>query len=865
MLGNDDDDAMVVAYLMRRGSPCIALRSGQTWTMLLLNAVALAALLGVAAGHGLSSPSDLTGLYSLRASLGLRARDWPRRADPCSAWAGIRCSAGRVVSLHLSGLRRTRLGRLDPRFAVDGLRNLTQLRALNASEFPLPGPIPEWFGRLLPPSLAVLDLRYAAVVGPIPDSLGSTSGLVVLSLAGNAITGNIPPTLEKLGNLSVLDLSCNALTGSIPESIVAIANLSYLDLSSNFLSGRVPLALGALPALKSLNLFNNSLTGPIPAQLGDLSSLIALDLSFNSLTGALPDDFRNLKNLQVLNLHNNFLTGGLTDSLFSGLSRLRFVRLSHNNFSGALPGYLWSLSELQVLDFSYNNLTGMLPDLTPSIANVNTSSVILNLSNNIFHGSIPSGFQILFSRSRSVDISGNYFRGPLLMITRNKNVSFGLNCFSNALNQRIPDDCERFYTDGGLLKGSAVAPINRPAPSSTSIGKKGHWKLMYIVIGASGGALVLGILVTLVCCLRSCGREKSEQKEINGAASPSKQPSGISLNLSAVGEVFSYEQLVRATSDFSEFNLIKHGRSGDLYHGTLEGGVPVVIKRIDMRKFGKQALAVELDLFARGLHERLVPFLGHCLDNANEKLLVYKCVPNSDLCAALHMKPGQEDLGLHPLDWIKRLKIATGVAEALYYLHHECPPAKCSYDIYCFGKLLLELVTGKLGISGCNDAATVEWIEQTLLYVNMNEKELVAKIVDPLLVVDEDHLEEVWAITIVAKSCLNPKPSKRPHMGYILKALENPLKVVREDDNSGSGRLRAISSRGSWNAAFMGSWRHSSSDVVSLPGQSRENQMLRCSSTTLSQDCGGDCSFSHKKTYKEIFPEPSGTHDISDR
>ncbi|CAL9151214.1 unnamed protein product [Musa hybrid cultivar] len=914
---------MVVAYLNWRGSPCIGLRWVQTWTMLLLNAVALAALLGVAAGQGLSSPSDLAGLYSLRGSLGLRARDWPHRADPCSAWAGVRCSAGRVVSLHLSGLRRTRLGRLDPRFAVDGLRNLTRLRAFNASEFALPGPIPEWFGRLLPPSLAVLDLRYAAVVGPIPYSLGGTSGLVVLSLAGNAITGNVPPTLGKLGNLSVLDLSCNALTGSIPKSIVAIANLSYLDLSSNFLSGTVPLALGALPALKSLNLFNNSLTGSIPAQLGDLSSLIALDLSFNSLTGALPDDFRNLRKLQVLNLHNNSLTGGLTDSLFSGLSRLRFVRLSHNNFSGALPGSLWSLSELQILDFSYNNLTGMLPDLTPSIANVNTSSVILNLSNNIYHGSIPSGFQILFSRSRSVDISGNYFQGPFLMATRNKNVSFGLNCISDALNQRTPDDCERFYTKGELLKGSAMAPINPPAPSSTSGEKKGHWKLMYIVIVASGGALGLGILVTLVCCLRSCRREKSEQKEINEAASPSKQPSGISLNLSAVGEVFSYEQLAQATSDFSEFNLIKHGRSGDLYHGTLEGGVRVVVKRIDMRKFGKQDLAAELDLFARGLHERLVPFLGHCLDNANEKLLVYKCVPNNDLSAALHMKPGQEYLGLHPLDWIKRLKIAIGVAEALYYLHHECsppivhrdlqassillddkyevrlgslsevcaqegeghkniitrllrlsqapeqdvsgPPATCSYDIYCFGKLLLELVTGKLGISGWNDAATVEWIEQTLLYVNVHEKELVAKIVDPLLVVDEDHLEEIWAITIVAKSCLNPKPSKRPHMGYILKALENPLKVVREDDNSGSGRLRATSSRGSWNAAFMGSWRNSSSDVVSVPGQSRENQMLRRSATTLSQGSGGDRSFSHKKPYKEIFPEPSATHDISDR
>ncbi|KDO84573.1 hypothetical protein CISIN_1g0383211mg, partial [Citrus sinensis] len=32
--------------------------------------------------------------------------------------------------------------------------------------------------------------------------------------------------------------------------------------------------------------------------------------------------------------------------------------------------------------------------------------------------------------------------------------------------------------------------------------------------------------------------------------------------------------------------------------------------------------------------------------------------------------------------------------------------ATCAYDVYCFGKVLLELVTGKLGISKSDDATT---------------------------------------------------------------------------------------------------------------------------------------------------------------
>ncbi|KAL7235572.1 hypothetical protein ACSBR1_018961 [Camellia fascicularis] len=91
-------------------------------------------------------------------SLGIRAKDWPRKTDPCSRWRGVECRTGRVVRIIVSGLRRTSAGGRNPRFAVDSLANFTLLAKFNSSGFSLPGSIPDWFDQRLS-ALQVLDFR----------------------------------------------------------------------------------------------------------------------------------------------------------------------------------------------------------------------------------------------------------------------------------------------------------------------------------------------------------------------------------------------------------------------------------------------------------------------------------------------------------------------------------------------------------------------------------------------------------------------------------------------------------------------------------------------------------------------------------
>ncbi|KAI3674457.1 hypothetical protein L2E82_52282 [Cichorium intybus] len=731
----------------------------------------------------LNSTAERAALLQLRASLGLRATEWPRKSDPCLTWIGLVCQDGRVVGINISGFKRTPLGNQNPKFSVDALANFTKLISFNASGFSLPGSIPNWLGLHLQ-TLRFLDLRFCEISGAIPSTIGNLSNLSELYLSDNNLRGTIPSTLSLLSQLSVLDLSRNSLTGSIPT------------------------------------------------HLSNLTSLIILDLGSNSLSGTVPSEFGNLRNLKRLMIRNN-------------------------NFTGNFPDALWSLPILKFLDASENNFMGSLPNLS---LNPNTTIAVFNLSHNMFYGVLTC----ILKRVSSIDLGSNYLQGEIPDYARDI-ASLDKNCFRNWSSQRNLKECSDFYSmkglpfhNFGLPNATFLTPI---------LDHKTNRKKLILAAILGGVGLVLFFVILMIPLILCNKKKKIIQKGIDSCG----------LNLSGLGEVIAYEKIVMATSEFNDANLIKNGHSGDIFKGILENGIRIIVKRFDVRSRKKRCM-VELDFFSKVSHPRLVPLLGHCLEKKEKEMfLVYKYMPKGDLSSSLCRKNGlDDDICLKPLDWITRLKIAIGAAEILSYLHHECVPplvhrdiqassillddkyevrlgslskaciqkdnnhsnklirlpktsekggqgagATCAYDVYCFGKVLLELVTGKIGISTPNDSTSKNLLENMLPYITIHDKQLVTIIMDPLLIVDEDLLKEVWAVAVVAKSCLNPKPSRRPVMRFVLKALENPLKVVREEQMR-LGEVRVDSPRRSWNA----SWRFGSADLAGGSGSRLRDRCL---------------------------------------
>ncbi|CAI5987462.1 unnamed protein product [Closterium sp. NIES-65] len=89
---------------------------------------------------------------------------------------------------------------------------------------------------------------------------------------------------------------------------------------------------------------------------------------------------------------------------------------------------------------------------------------------------------------------------------------------------------------------------------------------------------------------------------------------------------------------------------------------------------GEREFRAEVDRISRVQHKHLVTHLGYWIASA-QRLLVYELVPNGSLEDALHGE------GRRLLAWNFRMKIALGAAKGLAYLHEECNPRIIHRDI----------------------------------------------------------------------------------------------------------------------------------------------------------------------------------------
>lgn len=238
----------------------------------------------------------------------------------------------------------------------DALTNCSSLQLLSLSRNQLHGAIPNSVGKLST-SLQKLLLSANQLSGLVPPGIGNLRNLIQLSLDNNHhLSGSIEEWIGNLTDLQHLSLQYNNFTGPIPSSIGNITKLTQLILIHNKFEGPIPPSVGKLLLLQNFYFAYNNFQGEIPQEISQLNQLIEINLSSNKLTGEIPNTLNHCPDLVRIMMDNNFLMGAIPDSI-GNIPGLSILNLSHNNLTGGIPAALSGL-QLAALDLSYNNLQG---------------------------------------------------------------------------------------------------------------------------------------------------------------------------------------------------------------------------------------------------------------------------------------------------------------------------------------------------------------------------------------------------------------------------------------------------------------------------------------------------------------------------
>ncbi|CAN6169737.1 unnamed protein product [Urochloa humidicola] len=209
--------------------------------------------------------------------------------------------------------------------------------------------------------------------------------------------------------------------------------------------------------------------------------------------------------------------------------------------------------------------------------------------------------------------------------------------------------------------GEAMVRIE--GPSSNKRGTKS--KMWIIALSVSLIFLLFCIVVVLMCTRPRCGDQRNSNPE-----SQEDTPRGTEGSIWQIQEgslefsMFEFSQVANATDNFSDGNKLGEGGFGPVYKGKLPNGLEIAVKRLNPQSGqGLNEFKTEIHLIAKLQYTNLVRLLGFCIQG-EEKILIYEYMSNKSLDFFIF-----DTIRGASLHWSRRRHIIDGIAQGLIYLH----------------------------------------------------------------------------------------------------------------------------------------------------------------------------------------------------
>ncbi|KAM6549890.1 hypothetical protein CsatB_021566 [Cannabis sativa] len=522
------------------------------------------------------------------------------------------------------------------------------------------------------------------------------------------------------------ELDIGILCGVAPIA----ASLGVVHLEYNNIHGVISTQISSCKQLTHFHVTRNKLSGSLPASLVMLNNLIQFDISNNRFSGSLPD-FSSISGLQVFLAENNQLGGEIPRFDFSNL---KLFNVSNNNFTGSIPDVHGHFTANSFIGNPY--LCG---DPLPNECPPSQSNTLSEKSKDSYKSSVTMfvGYIVLGLIGIALII--------FMLCKRNKRKKDKVN---NALPKKVVavdndgDDSMYKSSFGGLSKSETSADDQSGFVSSS-------------------------VLVVLT------------SPEVNG---------------------LKFEDLLRAPAE-----MIGRGKSGSLYKVLLGNNQIVAVKRIKDWDISSHEFKQRMQRLDKVKHPNVLPTLAF-YSSKQEKLLVYEFQQNGNLFKFLHGTNMD-----YAFDWATRLEIAANIAEALAFMHQELKDDKIAHgnlkssnillnknmepciseyglmrvensspskssnaffkdDVYGFGVILLELLTGNLVQH--NGIDLTDWVQSVV------REEWTVEVFDKALLSECASIERLVSLLQVAIQCVSRSPEARPSMNQVAAMIN----AIREED-----------------------------------------------------------------------------------
>ncbi|XP_021755017.1 probable serine/threonine-protein kinase PBL7 [Chenopodium quinoa] len=310
---------------------------------------------------------------------------------------------------------------------------------------------------------------------------------------------------------------------------------------------------------------------------------------------------------------------------------------------------------------------------------------------------------------------------------------------------------------------------------------------------------------------------------------------------------FSFAEILSATRNFSEGRVLGRGALSYVFRGRVGFlRTAVAVKRLDKEdKENTKAFCRELMIASSLEHPNIGPLLGFCIDPEEGLFLVYKYVSSGSLERHLHGKK-KSGKGFASLSWSARYKVAVGIAEAIAYLHNgteKCivhrdikpsnillsskkRPKLCDFglatwtaapsvpflcktvkgtfgylapeyfqhgkvsdktDVYAFGVVLLELITGRKPIESSRPSGEENLVQWAKPLMDQGDSAF-DSLLDPRAKVTPKSSKLITQLVRAAAACVSGEESSRPSINEAIILLRGEGCLVKGKASLGSRR-----------------------------------------------------------------------------